>query len=230
MTRTNFGTSVMNPAQPIPHYAGGGAIEEDPEASPMENTFGAQMDRDISSAMGIVNRVLNFGRKANGLPEVQAEQPQQGEGQTDEAIETAGMLPSKPFSESEKPQPMPGPLPPTKNPFGKRVEAETEASEEGAEPGPSYETAGMMPSVPFSETPKPQPMPGPLPPTSNPFGKRVDAGQSYETAGMIPSVPFNETPKPQPAPGHIPLQPWEKPFGKRVDAEEEAIPTDEETA
>jgi len=175
MTRTNFGTSVMNPAQPIPHYAAGGAIDEDPEASPMENTFGAQMDRDISSAMGIVNRVLNFGRKANGLPEVQAEQ-QQGEGQTDEAIETAGMLPSKPFSETPKPQPMPGPLPPTSNPFGKRVSQNEEApAEEGADPGPAYETAGMLPSVPFSETPKPQPMPGPLPPTSNPFGKRVDA-------------------------------------------------------
>ncbi len=150
-----------------------GAISEEDELGPMGNSFGAQMDRDIRGALNVVNRVLNFGRKSNGLPEVQYEEKAQE--QPDEAIETAGVIPSQPFSETPKPQPMPGPMPPTSNPFGKRVEAEEEAAPEGeASPG-AFDVAGVMPSAPYSETPKPQPMPGPLPPTSNPFGKRVEA-------------------------------------------------------
>ena len=145
-----------------------GAISEEDELGPMGNTFGAQMDQDIRGALSVVNRVLNFGRKSNGLPEVQYEEKQ------DEAIETAGVMPAVPHSETPKPQPMPGPIPlrPWEKPFGKRVDAGEEAAPEGEEP---FEMAGVLPSQPFSETPKPQPMPGPLPPTSNPFGKRVDA-------------------------------------------------------
>lgn len=121
------------------NYAAGGsvpgAIDEDAD-SPMMNTFGAQLDNDIRGALSVVNRVLNFGRKANGLPEVQSsdegQAPQEGI-ETEGEQEMAGMLPSKPFSETPKPQPMPGPLPPTQNPFGKRQqfsEAEPEGGEE----------------------------------------------------------------------------------------------------
>jgi hypothetical protein len=44
-----------------------------------------------------------------------------------------------------------------------------------------------MPAKPYSETPRPQPMPGPLPPTNNPFGKRAEAEPDGDEGGAIPT-------------------------------------------
>lgn len=79
----------------------------------------------------------------------------------------------------------------------------------------AIQTADRMPTVPGSQSnsgqPPVRPQPGPLPPTSNPFGKR---------AGLMPSVPGGQSnsgqPPVRPMPG--PLPPTSNPFGKRADA------------
>jgi hypothetical protein len=175
MSRSNFGTSVMQPGQQprgaVPSYAAGGAIDEETgDVNPMMNSMGAQLQVDINAALGVVGDVLAYGRKLHGIG---------GEQQT------AARMPTVPGNQSEsgipRPQPMPGPLPPTSNPFGKRTEGEAEEPEEGG----AIDVAGVMPAVPYSETPKPRPMPGPLPPTSNPFGKRAEA--EGDEGGAIPT-------------------------------------------
>lgn len=143
-------------------YAAGGAIDEDPNATdPQGSMMGANLQASINKAMGVVGNALAYGRKLHGIS---------GGEQDGEAVQTAGRMPTQPGNPygQQREQPMPGPLPPTNNPFGKRAEGEGD-----------QQVAGM-PSVPFSETPKPQPMPGPLPPTNNPFGKRADAGGGDE--------------------------------------------------
>jgi hypothetical protein len=71
------------------------------------------------------------------------------------AIDTAGAMPMIPGNQSETPGPYrPG--------------------------GGGQKLAGAMPMIPGNQSesgrPPLQPAPGPLPPTSNPFGKRADAG------------------------------------------------------
>ncbi len=77
---------------------------------------------NLSRALASVQSVLAFGRKLHGL----GGEPDQEEG----AMEMAGRMPTTPGTPSEsgmpRTQPMPGPLPPTNNPFGKRAEAEPE--------------------------------------------------------------------------------------------------------
>lgn len=56
---------------------------------------------------------------------------------------------------------------------------------------------GRMPAVPGSQSnsgvPPMQPQPGPLPPTSNPFGKRADAGQDADGDDDGPAIDTQET-------------------------------------
>jgi len=170
----NFGTQTMRPErQPftgVPGYAQGGAIDTD-ETNPLMESTGAQLQVDINAALGVINNVLSYGRKLHGLG---------GESGGDEGGEqqTAGVIPAQPFSETPKPRPMPSPgnfpYGPNEKPFGRRSEADpNEPEPDGdADDKGAIEMAGVLPSKPFSETPKPQPMPGPLPPTSNPFGRR----------------------------------------------------------
>lgn len=125
-SRSNFGTNVMRPGQQppsaAPAYAAGGAI--DTGDNPMMGTMGAQLQFDLNSALGVVGNVLAYGRKLHGLGGDEDSGEGSGEGG---AIETAGVMPTVPFSESQRDRPMPGPLPPTSNPFGKRAEAEPDA-------------------------------------------------------------------------------------------------------
>lgn len=154
-------------------FEDGGAIpdgdeDSDPNATdPQGSALGASVQRSIDSAMKTVQDALSYGRNLHGL----------GSG----GDQQASRMPMQPGNQSEsgvpREQPMPGPLPPTKTPFGKRTE--------GAIDDGSFQTAGVMPSAPYSETPKPQPMPGPLPPTSNPFGKRADAGDDAAPEAAI---------------------------------------------
>jgi hypothetical protein len=169
MPRTNFGTDVMQPGQQprnmVPSYAQGGAIDTEEDTNPLMDTMASRMQVDINAALGVVGDVLSYGRKLHGLG------GGQDEGQGEQQV--AARMPTVPGNQSEsgvmRPQPMPGPLPPTSNPFGKRSENDGQSSdEEGA-----IDVAGVIPAQPYSETPKPQPMPGPLPPTNNPFGKRT---------------------------------------------------------
>lgn len=154
----------MNPAGLS--FADGGAIpegdEDDPNATdPQGSALGQSLQNSINAAMQSVQQALSYGRNLHGL----------GGGQQE-----AAAMPSVPGNQSEsgipRERPMPGPLPPTSTPFGKRADA-------GAIDDGDTENAAM-PSVPFSESQRPQPTPGPLPPTSNPFGKR---GQQTSDAG-----------------------------------------------
>lgn len=100
--------------------------------------------------------------------------------------------------------------------------------------GAGQQQASRMPMQPGNQSesgqPRQQPTPGPLPPTSNPFGKRADAEGAIDTEGgdqtaAMPSVPFSESQRPQPMPG--PLPPTSNPFGKRgqqADAGDDAAP------
>ncbi len=180
--RSNFGTNTISPAQQppgtVPSFAAGGAIDEDTGGvNPMMDTMGARMQVDINAALGAVAGVLSYGRQLHGL----------GGGD-----KQAANMPMAPFNETPKPQPMmpPGSLPygPGEKPFGKRTseadpneqEPDSDADDQGA-----IDVAGVIPSVPFSESQRPQPMPGPLPPTSNPFGKRAEAEPEVDEGGAI---------------------------------------------
>lgn len=93
-------------------FEDGGAVEGD-------DTNGSPQQDAISKALDTVDQVLAFGRKAHGL----------GGNEESGGIQMAAntRMPGQPPSQSEsgvKPiQPMPGPLPPTSNPFGKRADA-----------------------------------------------------------------------------------------------------------
>lgn len=134
-------------------FADGGAIDEDTgdAGGGMDNGLG----RSIQEALGSVGAALAYGRKLHGIGEGGGEQ------------QTADRMPAQPGNPygQQREQPVPGPLPPTNNPFGKR--------------------ADNMPMVPGSQSesgvPREQPTPGPLPPTDNPFGKRADAGEAIDT-------------------------------------------------
>jgi hypothetical protein len=93
-------------------FSDGGAISDS------ESGEGSPEQDQISKALESVDQVLAFGRKLHGL----------GGGDNEGAIQTAdARIPSIPGTQSNsgvKPiQPMPGPLPPTANPFGKRADA-----------------------------------------------------------------------------------------------------------
>lgn len=92
-------------------FSQGGAIPDS------ETGEGSPEQDQISKALESVDAVLAFGRKLHGL----------GGGDNEGAIQTASRMPSVPGTPSDsgaKPvQPMPGPLPPTANPFGKRASA-----------------------------------------------------------------------------------------------------------
>lgn len=163
------GTQVQPPlgVAGVNAFAEGGAIPDGEEESPMMNTMGSRMQVDINAALKTVGDVFSYGRRLHGL---------EGGGE-----KQAGNMPTKPFSETPKPQPM---MPPSALPYG---------------------------------------------PNEKPFGKRgaIDDG-SMEVAGNIPTKPFNETPRPQPMmpPSALPYGPGEKPFGKRV-SENDAPTSDE---
>jgi hypothetical protein len=150
------GAYVTSPGA-LPKYYGfaeGGAIPEDddgPEYSDAGDSNGSPEQDDLSKSLESVAGVLAFGRKLHGLG---------GLTQTAEA-----RMPSRPGNQSEsgRPpiQPMPGPLPPTQNPFGQRQQYSANLP---ARP-PSQSETGIPPL---------QPAPGRLPPTDNPFGKRAD--------------------------------------------------------
>lgn len=83
----------------------------------------------LSLALSSVDSGLDFGRKKHGLLK----------GENAEAANTR--MPAVPGNPSDsgmpRPQPMPGPLPPTSNPFGKRQqfsEAEPDADDQGGIP------------------------------------------------------------------------------------------------
>lgn len=113
-------------------FAGGGAIDEMTGAvpmSPMGGSFGAQLD----AAVRAVNEALTYGRKRHGI--------MGGREQEEAGLNRMPMTPGNPSDSGlPKERPMPGPLPPTQNPFGKRVsEAQPEEEFEGEEAIPTEE-------------------------------------------------------------------------------------------
>jgi hypothetical protein len=92
---------------------GGSVPEQDQSGDPTSGT-----GDPISLALTTVDSALAYGRKLNGLPTDDGSSPQQ--------MAMGARMPSIPGTQSNsgtKPiQPMPGPLPPTSNPFGKRAD------------------------------------------------------------------------------------------------------------
>jgi len=170
---------ASNPNGRSAFFADGGAVGDDSGIEDSDDSSTAQPmgGFDPSAALDIVDQALGYGRQLHGL----------GGAGNDEAIpeqDTAGLtrMPAVPGNPSDsgipKPQPF-GTLPPTSNPFGKRVSA-------------NY----PMPTMPASQSStgvRTVPGPGTLPPTANPFGKRADAGGDQgddndgdESASAIP--------------------------------------------
>jgi hypothetical protein len=149
-------------------FADGGDVGDDnPSQQPPQGAD--PMGTLLQKALGTTDTVLQQLYAQYGLG---------GQSQSPGGIQDqAANMPAVPASQSEsgvKPlQPMPGPLPPTSNPFGQRQ-------------------AANMPTVPGTQSnsgvPPVQPMPGPLPPTSNPFGQRqaqaggIDTGDDQENS------------------------------------------------
>lgn len=119
-------------AQPMSNWGGGngfgfaqgGAIPTEEDATEMGGSMGRV---DLTGALATVQSVLGFGRKLHGLG---GDEQQEGGAIQEASGYGNGRMPAVPGNQSEsgvKPvQPMPGPLPPTNNPFGKRAEAEPE--------------------------------------------------------------------------------------------------------
>lgn len=104
-------------------FAEGGAIEDDLDGS----INGSPPQDAIMKALSTVDGVLAFGRKLHGLGE--------GDNGAIKGTQVAGRMPSVPGTPSDsgvrQPQPMPGPLPPTSNPFGKRVSENQDQGDQG---------------------------------------------------------------------------------------------------
>lgn len=116
-------------------FDGGGTVPDQDDAS-----AGSSQDQSgdpssgtgdpISLALSTVDQALDYGRKLNGLPS----------GGGDQVASSAydnGRMPAIPGNQSNsgtKPiQPMPGPLPPTSNPFGKRQQVGANEPDDGGQ-------------------------------------------------------------------------------------------------
>jgi len=105
------------------NFADGGAI-------PTNDGFsnGSPQQDAISKALSTVDGVLAYGRKLHGLGGGNEEGAIKGAGTQMASGYQNGRMPAVPGSQSEsgvpRPQPMPGPLPPTSNPFGKRASSD----------------------------------------------------------------------------------------------------------
>jgi hypothetical protein len=131
-----------------------------------DGALGAPMGNGVTDALSSVEAALAYGRNLHGLGGAGTTQTPGGGEEPRQAANMPAIPPSQSESGIPRPQPF-GTLPPTKNPFGKRM-------------------AAAMPMIPGNQSesgiPKPQPF-GTLPPTNNPFGKRADASQD----GAIPT-------------------------------------------
>jgi hypothetical protein len=120
-------------------FDGGGSV---PDQDDMSDQTNSGLGDRISLALATVDSALAYGRKLNGLG---------GDSGMDEGEDSSQAPPQQMAQDS----------------YGNN----------------------RMPAVPGSQSnsgvPPIQPMPGPLPPTSNPFGKRADAGQT-------PMIPDDE--------------------------------------
>lgn len=118
---------------PVPGYAGGGAIDEttgDVGMGPMGGGFASQ----LAAAVKACQEALAEGRRRYGVG--------QEEQQEASMKPRTPMRPGNPSDSGfEREQPMPGPLPPTQNPFGKRAEVEDEPKQEEAIPTEDEEIA-----------------------------------------------------------------------------------------
>lgn len=145
-----------NAGAPTMSFAQGGAVPTDDGDGDGEDTNGSPGQDAISKALDSVDAVLAYGRKLHGLGGGQAEDGGAIPGAQ------AGAMPTIPGNQSNTP----GPYTPSQPPQPQQMAA-------------GYGN-GRMPAIPGNQSnsgaPPIQPQPGPLPPTSNPFGKRADAG------------------------------------------------------
>lgn len=108
---SNFGAGAPAPSDATPmmansfHFADGGSVDD--------GGSGGDVGSLLALALSSVDAGLDYGRKKYGLS---------GGGQQQASM--MGRTPAIPGNQSEsgipRPQPMPGPLPPTSNPFGQR--------------------------------------------------------------------------------------------------------------
>lgn len=148
-------------------FEGGGTVPDQDDAGagadPSSGDPTSGTGDPISLALTTVDNALAYGRKLNGLPSSGGDSQQ------------AAAMPTIPGNQSNTP----GPYQP-------------------GQPRPQQQAANMpmQPSSQSESGVKPiQPMPGRLPPTSNPFGKRADndQGDGDDSAPTIPTDDDEET-------------------------------------
>jgi hypothetical protein len=149
---SSSGSSFYGP--PVQHFgfADGGAVPDD---------SGDQSGGDdlISLALASVDGALDYGRNKYGLS---------GGAADDGSSQQASAIPIAPGTQSEsgsRERPAPGPLPPTSNPFGRRIIRPLGAAQSNTQ------TAALMPMIPGTQSesgippqrPQPRPQQGAIP-------------------------------------------------------------------
>lgn len=170
-----FGYSV-NPQ----YFSDGGPVEKDSDsdsgsATGLSDDSSGGSSFDPSEALKAVNDTLAYGRQLHGLG---------GSGNDNQQV-ASGFNPSQSDTGAPRPQPGPGGLAPAANPFGKRAvpPGSYQSGDASSGSGLTQVASGFNPSQSETGIPRPQPGPGGLPPTANPFGKRVVPPGSYQTMG-----------------------------------------------
>lgn len=97
---------------------------QNPGQGQSQNPGQDPMSAILQGALGSVDQVLQFGYKQYGLGGSQSGGVQDQEAQPQQQAANMPTVPASQSNSGVKPmQPMPGPLPPTNNPFGKRADA-----------------------------------------------------------------------------------------------------------
>lgn len=161
-----------------------GGINEDPNATDLQGSMmGERLQQRINEALGIIDNTLAYGYRKYGLGK-------SGDGAIENYRDNNEMGSwRRPIDGGEYPEPSEDGVTPARprQRAGLMPTIPGTQSESGIPPRrPTQpgQQASRMPSVPGSQSDSgiapQQPAPGPLPPTSNPFGKRAETGEPDE--------------------------------------------------
>ncbi len=160
---------VFGGAAVLPYSFADGGLVTDSDGDDDGDTPGGDGDQDnqtpdhtddfqqrINAALETVDNALSYGRKLHGLsggqqtaaampmiPGTQSESGIPPKRPTPPPAKMAAAMPAVPGNPygQQREQPAPGPLPPTNNPFGKRVASNDVTSDSDATPGEEQEAA-----------------------------------------------------------------------------------------
>jgi hypothetical protein len=121
----------------------GGTVPDTNDGPDPSSGMSGTGDR-IALALATVDSALSYGRKLNGLPSDGDDTESNTAAPGGQQVAMGARMPSVPGTQSNsgaKPiQPMPGPLPPTSNPFGKRTMGANEPGDGGDDATPTIPT------------------------------------------------------------------------------------------